>query len=550
MKQHFGTLLLIAVLGTTLHAQAGQRVSPPSPPKPPVLPERIRELHLHELNDLQVKLDHDLQLKLDMERFNDLKLQYDPELLRLQTEELSRRAEELAQQAVRQAHVADAWRQEVRWSDGFPQFHLFDASQQTVACSNLPGPRFPHDAADSLYSQARTLVNAGDYRAAIIRLTELQQRHASSRCIPPGMYYHAFALYRIGGDSDLREALTILDSHRTKFPGYTMAGEVTALATRVRGRLAERGDANAQALLRSAGAEGGARCDTEDQAVRSEALSALMRIDPDAAMPKLRAILEQQDACLQLRRGALQILGRRRDDQPITALITTARSDSSSSLRSTAVSYVAQYETDAAAQALEAIARNDQSDQVRRSAARGLVGHPSPRARTAARALLEDNALSDNIRTDMLSRYTSERATADDAVWLKTLLPRVSSSRVKQAIVSAVGRIGRTEDHPWLMELSTNDQEPAQIRAEAFRHVARTMTVPQLSQAYDNAGSTATREQILRALDSRPESAASDKLLEVVRRGTDPRVRAVAIQLLMAKKDPRLTAALLELIDR
>jgi HEAT repeat protein len=328
-----------------------------------------------------------------------------------------------------------------------------------------------------------------------------------------------------------------------------MASEVSTLATRVRGQLARRGDANAQALLRTA--DGGTRaCDAEEQSVRSEALRALMRIDPEAAMPKLRAILEQRDACILLRRSALQILGSRREEASFGALVATARSDSSAILRSDAVTYVAQYGTDASATALEAIARNDQSEPVRRAAARNLVGHASARARTAARSLIEDNSVSDNIRAEMLSRYTAQRSAPEDAVWLRAALPRVTSARVKQAVVGAVGRIGRTEDQQWLMTLSTNDQEPSQVRQEAFRHVSRTMSVPQLSQAYDNAGSSVTREQILRALNSRQEAAAGDKMLEVVRRGTDPRLRALAIELLSAKKDPRLTAALLELIDR
>lgn len=530
MKNSVGALVLMAVVGSALPAQV-QRRTPPTPPVPPAQRPKIDQ-------DLQVELDKlkDLQMKLEIDRMKDIRIDFDPELLRLQARDMQIAAQQ-AEQAATALHG-------INWGE----MQLF-GQNQTVNCSAQPGPRFPHDAADSLYSQARNLVNAGDYRAAVIRLTQLQQRYPNSRCIAPGMYYHAFSLYRIGADSDLREALAILESHRTKFPNHRMSGEVTALATRIRGRLADRGDATAQAQLRTANG-GGARCDPEDQAVRSEALRGLMRFDPEAAMPKLREILEQQDACWQLRQTALSILGSRRDPASFNALVTAARSDSVTELRSIAAQYVAQYETDAAASALEAIARNDQSAQVRRSAARSLVGHPAPRSRTAARALLSDTSVADNIRIDMLSRFNGERATADDATWLKSMLPREQSTRMKSAIIGAVQRIGRTEDQQWLMDLATNDAEPATMRAEAFRAVSRSLTVAQLSQAFDNAGSTTTREQILRALDARSEPAAGDKMLEVVRRSTDPRVRALAIELLSRKKDPRLTAALLELIDR
>ena len=525
MIRHLCALVAVVAVGATARAQAGQQRRPPTPPVP-VVPRIDKDA---------VKLEAELRrLSLEESRLS-------RELSRLDTDRLRALALDASASALAAQEAMSHLSGQFRLLDGVPR--------QTIGCSNVPGPRFPSDAADSLYLQARNLINAGDYRAAIIRLGELQQKHPNSRCIAAGMYYHAFALYRLGGDADLREALTILDSHRARYPNFTMASEVTTLATRVRGQLAQRGDANARALLRTA--DGSTRaCDEEEQAVRSEALRGLMRIDPEAAMPKLRAILEQQDACIDLRRSALQILGSRRDEGSINALIATARNDSSAALRADAVTYVAQYGTDASAAALEGIARSDRSEQVRRAAARGLVGHASARARAAARALIADTVLSDNIKTEMLSRYTAERGTAEDAAWLRSVFPRMTSARVKQAIVAAVGRVGGASDQQWLMDLSTNDQEPTQVRQEAMRYVSRTMTVAQLVSAYDKAGSTATREQLLRALDSRPEPAAADKMLEVVRRGTDPRLRGLAIELLTRKKDPRLTAALLELIDR
>jgi HEAT repeat protein len=422
--------------------------------------------------------------------------------------------------------------------------------RQTVACSNLPGPAFPHDSADSLYQSARNLLNYGDYRAAAIRFKELQQKHPNSRCMSPGMYWQAVALYRIGGDADLREALTVLEAHASRFPNVAISTEVASQAMRVRAQLAQRGDANAQREISRAAAGSNAACDQEELSVRSEALSALMRIEPDAAQPKLRSILEQRDRCVELRRTALRILGQRLDEQSIGALSATARNDSSANLRSEAVGYLAQYSSDAAVTTLEAIARNDQSDQVKSSAARSLVGHPSARARSAARALIEDNSYSESVRSSMLSRYTPERSTPEDATWLKAALPKVTSSRVKQSIVSAIGRIGGSESNQWLMDLSVNDQEPTQVRQAAFQLVSKSMTVEQLARAYDNSGSRPTRMQIVRALDARPEPAAAEKMLDIVRRGTDPDIRSLAINLLMAKKDARLTAALLALIDR
>jgi HEAT repeat protein len=529
----------------TVAAAAAQAQS--APPVPPTPPAQVRPAPMprpvHPTPPVAVDVDRILRHSESL-RAQALDLARIAPQVSINADHLRAQALDMALQVPVQAPTPRALTS-VGWTE-----HERLLMRQTVACSNLPGPRFPYDSADSLYQSARNLLNSGDYRAAAIRFKELQQKHPNSRCMSPGMYWQAVALYRIGSDADLREALTVLDAHAAKFPNVAISTEVASQAMRVRSQLAQRGDASAQREVARAAGGSNAACDQEELSVRSEALSALMRLEPDAAMPKLRSILEQRDRCIELRRTALRILGGRLDEQSIGALTSTARTDTSANLRSKAVGYLAQYSNDAAVTTLEAIARNDQNEQVKRSAARSLVGHPSARARTAARSLIEDNAYSETVRYDMLNRYTPERSTPEDATWLRAALPKVTSPRVKQGIVGAIGRIGGTESQQWLMDLSTNDQEPSQVRQEAFRLVSRSMTVAQLATAYDNSGSRQTRMQIVRALDARPEPAAAEKMLDIVRRGTDPEIRTLSINLLMAKKDARLTAALLALIDR
>jgi HEAT repeat protein len=442
------------------------------------------------------------------------------------------------------------------------------------------GPRYQDDPADSLYRSATGLLNNYDYRAAAQRFKEVQQKHPNSRYIANAMYFQAFSLYRVGGDADLKEALAVLDAHVRQFPnagapgstgrarapssvstnvfvsslGQTMGfgsgvTDVPTLQMRIRSALAARGDAAAKRQLDQAASD--TTCDREEQSVQAEALSGLMRVDPALASSHLDKILAKRDKCsTALRQTALSILVRNGDEKSVATLISTAKSDPSAQLRSTAVEYLSRVQSDDALATLESLAKNEQNESVRRSAARSLVGYSSNRARQAVRGLVEDNTVPDEIRVEMLDRFNGVRGTTEDAAWMRAAYPRITSQSVKRAIVGAVGRIGGPDSQKWLVDISTNDQESSTIRAEALRTVSKSMSVADLSKAYDNAGSRQTRESIVDALNTRKEPEAVDKLLDIVKKGTDPQVRMHVINLLSNRKDPKIAAALLAVIDR
>src|SRR5690606_26134101 len=124
------------------------------------------------------------------------------------------------------------------------------------------------------------------------------------------LHWQAFALYRIGGTNELRQGLAALDTRKTRFPDAGSESEATTLATRIRGALAARGDRTAEAALVRQAQSGSSTCDSEDLSVRSSALSAIMRSDPEAGQQLLARVLERRDECsVPLRKNAVVMLG-------------------------------------------------------------------------------------------------------------------------------------------------------------------------------------------------------------------------------------------------
>jgi TolA-binding protein/HEAT repeat protein len=416
-----------------------------------------------------------------------------------------------------------------------------------------PAPWAQSDPADSLYRTATQVLNRGDYRKAAAMFKDIPVRFQYSSYAPDAMYWQAHALYRIGNTPDLQEALAVLEALKQKYPNPRTRGQgkdVNELSARVAGVLSSRGVAG-DAVKRALAQTGASTCDSEDQSVRAQALSALMETDADAAAQMAQRILAKKDDCsVQLRRNAVMIVSRKRDAQTLATLTSVAKSDPSSDVRQYAVRYLASMPGDDALAAIEELLKSSDDQNVQREAVRALVTHSSPRARQAARAIVERNDAQESLRISALRAFDRERSTSDDANWLRTIYPKVESARVKAEIVITVTRIGGEGTDQWLLALAKNEDESLEARSNAVRRAAQTMDIPSLGKFYDGVAQQQLRSTIIDALGSRPEAAATDKLLDIVKNGTDYRLREQAISTLTRKKDPRTTQLLLDLIDK
>ncbi|HKS06036.1 MAG TPA: HEAT repeat domain-containing protein [Gemmatimonadaceae bacterium] len=548
------TLRAVAVLAVVTAVAGAQNppvpIPPPTPPSPPsprsapmpapVITPRIGPLDLHMAPlDLRIDVNHAVHEALVQSR---VALEHS----RVMSHEAMEHANEQVRRALEDARI-----------DGrfpaiapMPAIPPIDMPSIAVPGRSLNfGPFYQSDPADSLYKQAGQLFNSSDFRAAAQRFKELQQRYPNSQYISQSMYYQSMALYRAGSDAELREALSVIEARQQRFPNAR--NEDPTLPTRIRRMLAERGDAGARSTLQQQATSGTQSCDREEMQVRMEALSGLQRMDPAAAQPALERVLARRDECsLNLRRAALQILTRQGDEKSVATLISVAKNDPSPRMRADAMEFVAKFPNDEVFAMLENAARTETNESIRSAAARNLVGYPTPRARQAARSIIEDNTIPDNVRREMLGRYNNERGTAEDAAWLRAAFPRVTSPSVRGAIVGAVSRIGGADSQRWLMDIASSDQETVQLRSYAFRAVAGGMTTPDLIRAYDNTAARSMRQSVAGELNKRKEPEALDKLIDILKRSTDPEVRNHVLNMLTDRNDPKVKAALLELIDR
>jgi len=435
----------------------------------------------------------------------------------------------------------------IEWVQGQSPFER----QFSGISSDPPKAWAQSDPADSLYRLAREALNRGEYRRAATLFGDITQKFPSSVYAADARYWKAFALYRIGGTADLREALTALQDSGRAYRQASLQTDAPVLATRIRGALAAQGDQDSRRLLSAAASQPSGACDREDLAVRVEALKSLGQTDPESTTPIFARLLARRDDCsASLRRAALYMLGRRTDAQSMNLVIGAARNDPDLRVRGEALRFLAAMPGDQAITTIEEMARTPGNEELQRAAIAALGRSDSPRAKQSLRSIVERSDLSEDLRISALSSMDAEHA-PDNGAYIRAAYSRLETPRLKGAAIRAVSRAGGSDNDQWLLTIVRNQNEAPEVRALALRYAGRsTIPIADLAKMYDVAGDRPLRQMLISLYAQRPEPEATDKLLDIARTGTDPDLRSYAISALGRKNDPRTKKLLVEIIDK
>lgn len=334
-------------------ATLGAQQTPPTPPLPPARPApviapRLLLPLLPLTSNFDIDLDFDPSFAFDMQsHVGDLQLR---------SMALADQARSQADRALANIDIQSLTNVSTRAAEAMAEAQNnlssirfgFGSSDGDFARS----PRAPWvqgDPADSLYRLARQAFNDGDWRRASNLFHDVGQKFPKSAYVADCAYYEAFSRYRIGTTEELHTALTLLSAQNTPATRNSTRTDVAALAARVRGALAARGDQQAAAQI-AQDAEKSGSCNREDMSVKAEALNALGQMDPAAATPLLQKVLQRTDSCsAPLKRSALFMLVRRNDTASTNTLISVATDNAQDvNLRTEAISFLGQMPGNAA----------------------------------------------------------------------------------------------------------------------------------------------------------------------------------------------------------
>jgi HEAT repeat protein len=113
---------------------------------------------------------------------------------------------------------------------------------------NIPAASWaPRDTADSLWRTGRIAISDESWERAADAFRSIVDRYPKSAYAGDALYWEAFALQRLGRQSDLRRAQSALERQKEDYATAATfsSGESSALLARVNGRLARTGDREA-----------------------------------------------------------------------------------------------------------------------------------------------------------------------------------------------------------------------------------------------------------------------------------------------------------------
>ena len=290
-----------------------------------------------------------------------------------------------------------------------------------------------------------------------------------------------------------------------------------------------------------------------------EAIMPAALADSALVTRELLAIARNTDRSRELRRSALSWVVRRRGergelsaDEVSRTLVTIARDENETrTVRDQALSSLSRLESQASLDALVAMTTGTSEAWLARRAVEMMANSGDPRAREHLRSAAERSDLTEEARVAAISGLAGSYATSKDAEFLRGLYTRVSSDRLRDAIMSGIATIGGKASRDWIVGIARNPAAPIQQRKRAISLADRLgLSATELSSMYDSIEDGEVRATLIQQLATNGTRIAQDKLVAIAK--TDPLVsnRRRAIQALGKFDDPRVKEALRELVGK
>jgi len=411
-----------------------------------------------------------------------------------------------------------------------------------------PAPWLQEDPGARAYAAAREALNARRYQEAAQAFSQLRQEHPRSVYVADSYYYQAFALSRLAGRSQMREARDLL---QTQLQYHSQAGtlaDARELLVRVESYLAQQGDPQAAAKIAQQASD---PCGP-DQELRAAALNALLNMNAERAIPILREVLQSRDECsAELRSQAVFLIAQKMNEESVDILLDLAHRhpDPDPEVREQAVFWLSQVRSEEALQALESILRESDDPAIQESAIYAISQHRSERSGEILRQYAERTDVPPELRENAIFWIGQ---TPGGVEYLKSLWTRIDDPELKSNLIHSIAQQGGQESRQWLVERAKDPSEEVEVRTNALFWASQTgaFSIAELRELFRTFSDPEMKEQLLFAASQRNEPEAVDFLMEIAENPDNGELREQAIFWLGQSKDPRVPEFLLRIIGR
>ena len=291
-----------------------------------------------------------------------------------------------------------------------------------------------------------------------------------------------------------------------------------------------------------------------DGRVGRDAVFAALLGDNVDATSRLLEIGRDQNRPLETRRAALAGLGRSdvpQLDKVGAALVQVATNENDvQQVRTQALSVLSRLDHGAGIQPLVQLASGNMTSWIGRESLRVLSGSGDPRARQFLRTTSQRTDLPDEYLAVAIRGLGRNYVTGQDANLLRSLYPRLTGDRSRDAVLASLSELGGTENVQWLMGVVRDEKLTPEVRRRALGYLSRAgATTPALLSLYDPTPDPQLRGELINIYSRLAEKAATDKLVWIARNEQNSQLKRRAISALSRNSDPATRQALADIVE-
>ena len=292
-----------------------------------------------------------------------------------------------------------------------------------------------------------------------------------------------------------------------------------------------------------------------DGRVGRDAIFAALLGDKVDATSRLLEIGRDQNRPLETRRAALSGLVRNEApqlDRIGAALVQIATNETDvQGVRTQALSVLSRLDHGAGIQPLVQLASGNINSWIGRESMRVLSSSGDPRARQFLRSTAQRTDLPDELLAVAIRGLGRNYVTGQDATLLRSLYPRLTGERSRDAVLASLSELGGTDNVQWLMGVVRDEKLTPEQRRRALEYLSRAgATPPSLLALYDPTPDPQLRSALIGIYARLADKAATDKLVWIARNETNLQLKRRAISALSRNSDPAIRQALQDIVER
>jgi len=292
-----------------------------------------------------------------------------------------------------------------------------------------------------------------------------------------------------------------------------------------------------------------------DGRVGRDAIFAALLGDSVDISSRLLAIGRDANRPLETRRAALAGLARadsRQLDAIGSALVQVATNESDvQGAREEALRVLSRLEHGAGIQPLIRLANTNTTSWIGRESMRVLASSGDPRARDFLRATVQRTDLPDDLLAAAIRGLGRNYVTGQDATLLRSLYPKLTGDRARDAVLASIADLGGADNVQWLTGVVRNEQLPSDSRRRALACLSRAgAPTPTLVALYDPLTDSQLRGELISIYSRAGDKSATDKLVWIARNEQNIQLKRRAINALSRNSDPAIRQVLQDIVER